>query len=289
MIIEKLECPIKVINISEMGVNANRFISNIIKHYDEYIWDYYLLRQNQIEFLKNYFNEGEVSNKFWKSFYLNELSKLEIENVVNKLSQKVKDQYLAIKKTRKRLVSEFELIFDNEWSVKRMPSSDFSQDLALISENKTEDYRLIKRKFKEMPDFLDCYDMRLLLKGIAEEIRFENKKIKALRIIVHHTKVFCYPNQIATNSPEGIHQDGMDYIVSALVVERQNIIGGKSIIYGNDKKTEVLQTLLQSGQGILQPDRNSDLWHEVTAIECADNSKFGYRSTIGFDVEVIEK
>ncbi|MEM8907566.1 MAG: 2OG-Fe dioxygenase family protein, partial [Bacteroidota bacterium] len=120
------------------------------------------------------------------------------------------------------------------------------------------------------------------------ELRDKSSQIKGLNIIVHHTLVYCYSDQLATNSPEGIHQDGMDYIVSALVMERHNIAGGRSVIYGNDMQTKVMETTLQSGQGILQPDLGTELWHEVTAIRCKNAQKLGYRSTIGYDITVID-
>lgn len=98
----------------------------------------------------------------------------------------------------------------------------------------------------------------------------------------------CIPNQVSSNSPEGIHQDGMDYIVSALVVERNNVSGGKSIIYGADAITPLLNITLQSGQGIFQPDKGTELWHEVTPISLINPNEPGYRSTIGFDVLILE-
>ncbi|MCR2089001.1 2OG-Fe dioxygenase family protein [Campylobacter upsaliensis] len=72
--------------------------------------------------------------------------------------------------------------------------------------------------------------------------------------------MFCQDFVGATNSPEGIHQDGMDFIMSAFVVERKNIRGAKSIIYMEDKKTRIFETILKDGQGILQVDANSPLW-----------------------------
>lgn len=52
----------------------------------------------------------------------------------------------------------------------------------------------------------------------------------------------------------------MDFIMSAFVVERKNIRGAKSIIYMEDKKTRIFETILKEGQGILQVDANSPLW-----------------------------
>jgi len=51
-------------------------------------------------------------------------------------------------------------------------------------------------------------------------------------------------------------------------------------------KTKIMETVLQSGQGILQPDKNTELWHEVTPIKCKEGVSKGYRSTIGFDITI---
>lgn len=58
-------------------------------------------------------------------------------------------------------------------------------------------------------------------------------------MIIHHILVECVNGDSATNSPEGIHQDGMDCIVSAFVVESRNICGAKSIVYLDDKETKI--------------------------------------------------
>lgn len=78
-------------------------------------------------------------------------------------------------------------------------------------------------------------------------IFFTLKKIYALtglsdfKLSIHHSFVFCENNTAATNSPEDIYQDEMDFIILAFVVERKNIKGAKSIIYKQDKKTRFLK------------------------------------------------
>ena len=122
---------------------------------------------------------------------------------------------------------------------------------------------------------------------IAQKVKDTRSNLKKIKIIVHHTLVYTYLKQSATNSPEGVHQDGMDFIVSAFVIERVNIQGGVSIIYGADKKTPIFKAELQSGQGIFQADVFTELWHEVTPISSVEEGKESYRSTIGFDIEVL--
>ena len=85
----------------------------------------------------------------------------------------------------------------------------------------------------------------------------------------------------------GDHIDIVEPDDNSTVVVRNNIEGGKSIIYGNDKRTPILEMELKPGQGILQPDRGSELWHTVTPVTSKNGIERGTRSTIGFDFTII--
>lgn len=54
------------------------------------------------------------------------------------------------------------------------------------------------------------------------------------------------------------------------------------------KKTKIFETILKNTQGIIQPDLNSELWHEVTEISQININEVGYRSSVDFDIEVLE-
>ncbi len=79
-----------------------------------------------------------------------------------------------------------------------------------------------------------------------------------------------------------MHQDGADFIVSALVLNKHNIVGGNSIIYDNNKN-EIYKDNLEVGDFILQEDKN--LWHDITPIKALDGY-IGYRDILGFDLKV---
>lgn len=292
MVLSCLERPIDVFNITEWGVDLDRFLNNLTPHYDIYEWDYYLLRQNQIAFLQKYMpaeKRRSFDNAFWSDFYGGKITESTIQEMLLFVPEEKLPNFYEIKATRKRLIAEFNLtsISPEYWRTERIPARAFGQSYALTSNSAVLDYRqTTERRFKEMPESLNCVDLKFILTGIANELKEKNPEVNFMNIIVHHTLVYCYSDQLGTNSPEGIHQDGMDYIVSALVLERKNISGGKSIVYGQDMKTKILETKLQSGQGILQPDKNTELWHEVTPIKCSLGAERGYRSTIGFDITV---
>ena len=113
-----------------------------------------------------------------------------------------------------------------------------------------------------------------------------NPKIKMLNITVHHTCIVCDKDNLERIS-EGIHQDGSDYLVSAYVLERCNIEGGASVIFGEDKSTEILRTTYMPIWDTL-PDLHTSLWHYVEPIEVAKDASLGWRSSVGLDLDIME-
>lgn len=289
MLRQKPNGPITLFNCAQCGVDMKQLQHSLQDAYSEYEWDLYLLQQNKIAIIKERASKKEIEstkNSVWLDLYLGKTKDSEIPKIFKTLPMEAFKKLSSLKPTRKRCVSEYEIYWNDRWTIERVPSKPFAQANALISNIDEIDYRTSERKFKELPNELFNENLRSLLISVSQKIRDiqqENLKLKKINAVVHHTAVYCYPDQVSTNSPEGIHQDGMDYIVSALVIERKNISGGKSIIYGSDKKTKILQYELQEGQGLFQPDAGTDLWHEVTPIAARDGAPTAFRSIIGFD------
>lgn len=289
MLLSYLDQPISVINLEDFGVNTEKFLAKTSEYYLDFDWDQYLFRQHQIEFLQQQLPQATqaiFNDRFWLDYYIGTATPKDLDLPLTQLSEEQLNNFLAIKPTQKRAISEFEMIYKDGWKLNRVAAQGFGQEHAMISDNEKIDYRVAKRFFPELAEEKVDEKLITILRLLADKITCEGKEVKALNAVIHHTQVFCYPEISSTNSPEGIHQDGMDYIVSALVVERNNIKGGKSIVYGNDKRTRILETELKPGQGILQPDRGSELWHTVTPITSKDGLESGARSTIGFDFTI---
>ncbi|MGN6150868.1 MAG: 2OG-Fe dioxygenase family protein [Lysobacteraceae bacterium] len=290
MLLERLDTPITVLNVGQYGVNVDAFQQQMREAYPEFEWDSYLLQQNKISLIKEILPReslAHVSSDTWYDIYTGVIQNPELYTVFPDLTAHDRSRIEALVPTRKRCMSEYLMHWSGEWNIERIPSSLVSQTKALIASDGEIDYRQSQRKFKELPEELFDDNLRALLVGVAEMVRETRRSIRKLNVSVHNTVVYCHPQQLVTNSPEGIHQDGVEYIISALVVERNNISGGKSVIYGRDKRTKLLQVELQAGQGIFQADLGTELWHEVTPITAIDKTRSGYRSTIGFDVTLI--
>jgi len=113
-----------------------------------------------------------------------------------------------------------------------------------------------------------------------------NKDVHKITTSIHLMGLIARNVKKVCNAPEGIHQDGANYIVSALVIERKNVQGGTSVIYGPDKREILYSRELQEGEGIFQADMHSPLWHYVTPISKVDKDQPGHRYIIGLDFSV---
>ena len=99
----------------------------------------------------------------------------------------------------------------------------------------------------------------------------------------------------AENSPEGIHEDGAAYIVSALVIRRENVTGGASQIFERlpDGRQELLlERTLAPGEFVFQADTGeertfgNDLWHHVTPVRATAPGQPGFRDIVGLDIDL---
>lgn len=280
-----LSVPISVFSLSELNIDLSKLQNKLQKFYNQYEPDRYLLQQSKINALQQVIKN--IDQNLLYDIYNGFITDDElIKKFMPAVPIRTLEQITSLQPTRWRLISEYDIVWNDKWKVTRVTSKPFEQNKALIAGN-SDDYRLSPRQFKELPDELFDDDLKNMILYIANKIRSSNKSINKLKFVIHHTMVYSLLTQISSNSPEGVHQDGMDYIVSALVVDKVNISGGKSIIYGEDKKTPIFEVELQSGYGLFQPDANTNLWHEVTPITLIDEKNVGFRSIIGFDVEIV--
>jgi hypothetical protein len=126
-----------------------------------------------------------------------------------------------------------------------------------------------------------------MLASAAETVRATRPDVRRIDAYAHQVTVCARPSRSGHPAPEGLHQDGADFIMSALIVERTNVRGGVSRVYEDPGgTTPLLEIELQPGQGIFQMDAGSRLWHEVSPIEVDDPSREGHRMAFGLDLHV---
>ncbi|NOH71905.1 2OG-Fe dioxygenase family protein [Vibrio pectenicida] len=266
-----------------------------LKLFQEAPWDKYLHRQSQLDWIADQepsAGSSMLTAQDRNEFYLGILS---AEELVKKLScnldlEGVKHSLEMIKPSRKRFISSAiaTIIDGNITGLQRIKTKPFGQALAEIEHSEKIDFRSLPRVFTELPQQYFNDDLVRFIESNIKRAAKSNPRIKMLNITVHHTCIVCDKENYGTNSPEGIHQDGSDYLVSAYVLERNNIQGGASVIFGEDKSTEILRTTLDAGYGIFQPDLHTNIWHYVEPIEVAQGASFGWRSSVGLDLDIME-
>lgn len=271
--------PVKIFSLADVNIDHNIFIENIKKHYDQYEYDEYLHRQNIITTcVKNgwldFHNDANKIEKFYLSGDDSFFNNLPVE----------RDYFDTIARYRKRLICFFKISHDGK--TERFFPSGFNQTKAEKSENGF-DFRSYPRIFKEAPDEMLDDNIIKLLRYFSSIISKNFSGCNEIISTIHFTIIDAIEKGDSSNSPEGIHQDGVDCIVSALVLERCNIKGGVSHVYYPDATNKILEVELQPGVGLFHQDSNSNIWHEVTKIHTEIQGKPGYRSTIGFDFEIV--
>ena len=263
--------------------------------YEHLPWDLYLLKRDHVQYLAHCFPECNqtLMVEFLPKYFAGVLHEADLAEHLKRLSDEQLQEFKRIKPYRRRGISSFMLHkcegCSNEWwRIEDLPHGAYAQSNTLVA----NDYRSLKRVFPPSPlavtQNLQFRQVLVHLASMADKCRAgATKKIK---ITCQQVGITTDPDQIVSNSPEGIHQDGCDYIVSALVIERKEIAGGQSVVFGPDKSTEYLRHTLQDGQGIFQADEGSPLWHIVEPIqpETMGQAIPGVRNIIGYDIWVEE-
>lgn len=164
------------------------------------------------------------------------------------------------------------------WQVFDLGTPVFSQKVA--------DVRARIRRFAAPPSWIiENSDLHSLLGMVCELVKCTPGP-KPDRFTVTMHLMLTYAQRAETQpAPEGVHQDGANYIVSALVLERKNVIGGESFILLNPAGPPAITRFeLEEGHGLLQSDLDHNLWHGVSGIRLRDPSKPGHRSILGLDI-----
>ena len=275
--------PFKIFSLDELGLNQAKTLKNLQKHFRDLPEDMYDVRRQHLELLMR--KKFDITPTSIKKYFEEGIMNRDIKDAIKDLNVDDKYEYESYKPWRQRSISTFKIhLLRSGIHITRVPTNQFTQDAALI-QNDTVDFRMFNRVFAETKiSVTNNPHMVKLIESIIKLVSELEKTCTEFEINIHHTKVNAFKDLEGDNSPEGVHQDGYDYIVSALVIDRFNIKGGMSKVY-IDMKKELIDITLPSGYGLLQADKNSMYWHKVTKFQKVnDTIDDAYRSTIGFDI-----
>lgn len=274
------------------AIESEAFLSFFRPMFSDFEWDQYDVKRQQIEILQSAFPQDAALDKALKAYYLDQSTIEALENWVDRLDEPLRERLLQVQPWRRRAVAQFRVVRSTDHLIiKRKPVLNFQQDLD------QEDIRSLPRKFVECDTiYTDNELFQNLLRAVFRLVERTRPNLHTLSLTAHFMSVKARPDQAGNNSPEGAHEDGADYIVSALVINRDNIVGGESQIIeqlADGSKEIICRHTLQPGEFVFQADSRdeitygTDLWHHVTPFSLADPSKGeGWRDIIGFDINV---
>ncbi|AFZ56424.1 2OG-Fe dioxygenase family protein [Anabaena cylindrica FACHB-243] len=119
----------------------------------------------------------------------------------------------------------------------------------------------IKRDFAELEDALVELD---IFKNLVLAFSDACKLHPEAEIGIHQIRTTCSPGHLGNPAPEGIHQDGSDFI-GIFSVARENIQGGETHLYTAKKEKPVFNKILQPGELVVVNDH--DFFHFTTPIK----------------------
>jgi hypothetical protein len=149
------------------------------------------------------------------------------------------------------------------------------------------DVRARPRRFAASPMSVYRDEDILSLIGVACQLVRQTASVLAttMRVTLHQMLTYADNSAGREPAPEGTHQDGSPFIISALVIERHNVTGGISRIFYAKDNGLALEYELRPGFGILQSDTHNEYWHQVTTVYPLDPTKIAYRSILGLDID----
>ncbi|MEH2251163.1 2OG-Fe dioxygenase family protein [Nostoc sp.] len=119
----------------------------------------------------------------------------------------------------------------------------------------------VKREFAELEDALIELDIfRNLVLAFSDSCKLHPEA----EIGVHQIRIICSPDNLGNPAPEGIHQDGTDFI-AIFSVDRDNIEGGETHLYTAKKEKPVFSKVLNPGELLLVNDH--DFFHFANPIK----------------------
>ena len=288
-----IKSPIHVDSLGNLGLDQKQFVKHFSKLFKQLSWDDYDPRRLRVEYLKKAFpKEARKINALFKKYFLGEIDLTAFAEWTDKLNKRQRTEFEKIQPWRRRSVSKFKVKhMGSGYHVQRVPVPKFEQAV------QSNDYRSWPRVFDESPTtHVDNFLFYQFLIKIFKLVKAYEPKVKSASFTAHFMSVKSTSAKPGDNSPEGAHEDGVAYIVSALVINRKNVKGGETQILEKvspRKKETILNYTLQPGEFAFQADTGeeltfgNDLWHHVTPFSVADKSKGeGWRDIIGFDIVI---
>ncbi len=283
---ERAPAPLRKFDLATFGIDARRFLGGINPSFDELEWDFYDVKTVQVRILQDAFpEENDRLQRFLPAYHAERAGLADVADLLRRLPAETRRDLESVRPYRQRSITGFALRYGapGRPEIERFALNGFSQAVA------ADDYRSQKRVFQETPAAVaELPELRQLIIGLSELLRPLEPGLRGLRLVFHQMRTTVPRAGVRAVVPEGVHQDGAPYVVTALVTERVGIVGGESIVCGPGRQPVYLRTTLQPGEGLFHADSGSPYWHDVTPVRVdpATDAATGRRSIIGLDINL---
>jgi len=279
--------PIRHFSLDSLGLDQRATLEHLRSLSVLLEWDEYDEKLRKLQFMKAKFPHAlSAFDAFMPGYYAGEVGLSELQDYIQQLSDKDRFVFEQIRPRRKRSIAKVRLSRTTEgWNLLRLPSPEYRQNVG------GSDVRATVRRFKEMDQQIVKHPLIKAFAGkVADIVASIHPDATQLEMTYHRMYAVGDIMAPGDNAPEGAHQDGADYIVSAMVISRHDIIGAESIVCNESGDTVYLQSALKPGEGIFQADAGSSLWHDVTPIQFNPETRSldGFRDILGMDIMVLE-
>ena len=124
------------------------------------------------------------------------------------------------------------------------------------------------------------FDFEIILANVAPDLRE-----KPWDVHVHFMRVIASQGQTGNPTPEGIHQDDVDFIAMHLI-QRSNVKGGNSLVYTTEKEQIDKHTLTNPLDSMFINDRA--LMHAASPTQPINPNEIGIRDLLTFDCTCVK-
>jgi hypothetical protein len=101
--------------------------------------------------------------------------------------------------------------------------------------------------------------------------------VASWHVEAHQFRIEARPDEAGQPTPEGLHRDGVDFVL-VLLIRRQNVVSGTTTIHDLDRRELGDFTLTEPFDAALVDDRR--VYHGVTPVEPLDPASPAYRDVL---------
>ena len=145
-------------------------------------------------------------------------------------------------------------------SLQELPAKAFSQNQQIneFQGDVAREYQPIESGVVSSSAFSEMFKKFKQMADITDETPIE----------VHQMRILGKTGASTEAAPEGVHQDGFDYL-AVFVIERKNIQGGEICVHPGREQAPIMKHAFDKGEFVVLNDRR--FWHSAAALQAAND------------------